>query len=111
MYELEHFKVEDSAALGEIIRAHPLGLLITAGASGLIANSVPFILKQEGDGVPRLHAHLARANGQWRDIARGCEALAVFQGANFYVTPSWYETKKATGKVVPTWNYVVVQAR
>jgi transcriptional regulator len=27
------------------------------------------------------------------------------------VTPSWYETKRETGKVVPTWNYAIVQVR
>ena len=27
------------------------------------------------------------------------------------VSPSWYPTKAETGKVVPTWNYIVVQAR
>ncbi len=37
--------------------------------------------------------------------------LAVFQGVNAYVTPSWYATKRETGKVVPTWNYAIVQAR
>jgi transcriptional regulator len=26
------------------------------------------------------------------------------------VSPSWYPTKQATGKVVPTWNYAVVHA-
>ena len=35
----------------------------------------------------------------------------VFQGADHYVSPSWYATKAETGKVVPTWNYVMVQAR
>ena len=37
--------------------------------------------------------------------------LVVFQGADSYVTPSWYATKQETGKVVPTWNYVMVQVR
>ena len=54
---------------------------------------------------------MARANGQWRDLQGGGEALVVFQGADHYVTPSWYATKRETGKVVPTWNYVMVQAR
>ena len=35
----------------------------------------------------------------------------MFQGAEHYITPSWYATKRETGKVVPTWNYVMVQAR
>ena len=30
----------------------------------------------------------------------------MFQGVEHYITPSWYETKRETGKVVPTWNYV-----
>lgn len=37
--------------------------------------------------------------------------LVVFQGTDAYVTPSWYETKRETGKVVPTWNYAIVQVR
>ena len=41
----------------------------------------------------------------------GASVLAVFQGADSYVTPSWYQTKRETGKVVPTWNYAIVQAR
>jgi transcriptional regulator len=38
------------------------------------------------------------------------ECLVVFQGAQDYVTPSWYATKRESGKVVPTWNYVTVHA-
>ena len=34
--------------------------------------------------------------------------MAVFQGPQTYVTPSWYETKQETGRVVPTWNYATV---
>jgi transcriptional regulator len=54
-----------------------------------------------------------RQNPQWRLIANNPEAqvLAVFQGVDTYVTPSWYETKRETGKVVPTWNYAIVQVR
>ena len=37
-------------------------------------------------------------------------SLAVFQGPQTYVSPSWYESKRQHGKVVPTWNYVVVHA-
>jgi transcriptional regulator len=36
--------------------------------------------------------------------------LAIFQGPEAYITPSWYETKRETGKVVPTWNYVAIHA-
>jgi transcriptional regulator len=111
MYQPPHFREDDLGVQHALIREHPLGLLITAGASGLIANSVPFHLDAEGSEKGTLQLHLAKANTQWRDIQEGAAVLAVFQGANSYVTPSWYQTKRETGKVVPTWNYAIVQAR
>ena len=111
MYQPPHFREDDLNVQHALMRAHPLGLLITAGTSGLIANSVPFHLDAGASEKGTLRLHLARANGQWRDIAAGSPVLAVFQGANSYVTPSWYKTKAETGKVVPTWNYAIVQAR
>jgi transcriptional regulator len=57
-----------------------------------------------------LHGHVARANPQWRRIQPGVQALAIFLGPNTYVSPSWYPTKRQTGKVVPTWNYLAVHA-
>ena len=95
----------------DLIRTHPLGLLITAGPSGLLANSIPFLIDSEESARGTLRCHLARANPQWRELAQGGEALVVFQGAGSYITPSWYATKRDTGKVVPTWNYLMAQAR
>jgi transcriptional regulator len=110
MYEPAHFKVEDRATLLAVIRAHPLAQLITSGQGGLMANAIPFVVSERGGDVV-LRAHLARPNPQWRTLQEGAEALVVFQSVEGYVTPSWYETKRETGKVVPTWNYIVVQAR
>lgn len=111
MYEPSHFKVEDRAQLHAVIRAYPLGLLVTAGAGGLMANPVPFVLHGDIGAQGTLRAHLARPNPQWREIGEGAEVLVVFQGANHYITPAWYASKKEHGKVVPTWNYVTVQVR
>ena len=109
MYQPPHFREERLALQHALIRRFPLGLLVSAGPSGPMANPLPFVL--DADASPRgtLRGHLARANPQWRELAG--EALVVFQGADGYVTPSWYATKRETGKVVPTWNYVMVQAR
>lgn len=93
-----------------LIRAHPLGTLITAGPGGLIANLVPFTLVDGGD-RGTLRAHVARANDQVEPLRAGAETLVLFQGPEAYITPSWYPVKKEHGRVVPTWNYVVVQAR
>jgi transcriptional regulator len=110
MYEPPHFKVDDRDPLFEVFRAHPLGLLVTAGPNGLMANPIPFTLAGE-NGAEMLRAHLARANPQWRDIEAGAEPLVIFQSIDHYVSPSWYATKRETGKVVPTWNYIIVQVR
>ena len=111
MYEPQHFKIEDRDELFAVIRANPLGLLISGGAGGVMANPIPFIVAKDAAGSDVLRAHLARPNPQWRALAEGAEALVVFQGSDHYVTPSWYATKRETGKVVPTWNYVHIQVR
>lgn len=109
MYQPEHHREDDLGVQHALIRAHPLGLLVTAGSAGLEANPIPFVLDAAAGPKGVLRGHLARANRQWRDFDPAVEALVVFHGPNAYITPSWYATKAETGKVVPTWNYVVVQ--
>jgi transcriptional regulator len=110
MYEPAHFKIEDRAALFEVIRAHPLAQLITAGPGGLMANPIPFVLTGE-PGHEVLRAHLARPNPQWQELKAGAEPLVIFQSVEHYVSPSWYATKAETHKVVPTWNYIAVHVQ
>jgi transcriptional regulator len=111
MYQPPHFREEDRDRQHALMRAHPFALLITAGPAGLMANGAPFILDSEAGPLGTLGCHLARANPQWRECIGGTDALVVFQGSEHYVTPSWYATKRETGKVVPTWNYAMVQVR
>jgi len=112
MYLPKHFEETRSEALHELIRAHPLGMLVTLNGAGLQANSVPFILDADPAGGPGiLRAHVARANPLWRETRGDVEALVVFQGPQAYISPGWYASKAEHGKVVPTWNYVMVQAR
>lgn len=109
MYQPSHFQEDDPGALQALIKACPLGLLITAGGQGITANPIPFLLDPQSGPQGVLRCHVARANTQWKEIGEGADALVVFQGAQHYVSPGWYETKRETGKVVPTWNYVMVQ--
>ena len=111
MYQPPHFREERLEILHGLIRAHPLGALVTLGSGGLAANPIPFLLDGSRGPFGVLQGHLARANEQWRDFDPSVEALVIFQGAESYITPSWYATKRETGKVVPTWNYAVVQAQ
>ena len=111
MYLPAHFGETRPEVLHALLRSHPLGLLITQGASGLAANSIPFLIDPARGPHGTLRAHVARANPVWREARTDSESLVVFQGPQAYISPGWYASKAETGKVVPTWNYVMVQAR
>jgi transcriptional regulator len=86
--------------------------VISVGADGEPeANPIPLLLDETRGERGCLLGHLARANPHWRMLAERPRVLVVFQGPESYITPSWYETKRQTGKVVPTWNYAMVQVR
>ena len=112
MYMPPAFHQKKLGAMHDLIRHYPLATLVTGSGSGLAANHVPFTLyPEEGSkGLGLLRAHLARANEQTAPDRGTTEALAIFLGVDHYITPSWYETKRRTGKVVPTWNYIAVHA-
>jgi transcriptional regulator len=110
MYQPPHFREDRIEVQHSLIRSHPLGLIVTSGPGGLQANHVPCLVYPEASSLGTLRAHVARANPQWKELAAASECLVVFQGPQQYITPSWYVTKQDSGKVVPTWNYVVVHA-
>ena len=111
MYLPAHFEESRIDVLHRAVQQHPLGLLVAHDAAGgLTANSVPFLIDAEPAPRGTLRAHVARANPVWREAA-GAEVLVVFQGPQAYVSPGWYPSKAEHGKVVPTWNYVMVQGR
>ena len=90
--------------------AYPLGMLVTLGSEGLTGNHIPFEFCVDGSEFGVLKAHVARVNPVWKDHSKSVDALVAFQGAQAYVSPNWYATKEETHKVVPTYNYCVVQA-
>jgi len=110
MYLPSHFEETRVDVLHQLVRARPLATLVTLGAAGLNANHLPFELDTEPLPNGTLRCHVARANPVWRDYSLGTEALVIFHGPQVYISPSWYETKKQSGEVVPTYNYAVVHA-
>jgi transcriptional regulator len=110
MYVPSHFAETRNEVMHELIRTNGLGTLVTLDDSGLNANHIPFeIVAGEGEhGV--LRAHVARANPVWKNFSPTVDAMVVFQGPQAYISPSWYETKKTDGRVVPTYNYISVHA-
>jgi transcriptional regulator len=109
LYLPRHFEQPDRAALVALMHGHPLATLVIAAPGGPTADLIP-LEYHAGDGEHGiLRGHVARANPLWQHA--GAQALAVFTGAQAYVSPNWYATKREHGKVVPTWNYTMVQAR
>lgn len=85
--------------------------LITPSGNGVKVTHMPMMVRQDATGKVRLIGHFARANDHWKLLQdETLETAAVFQGPYSYITPANYATKQETGKVVPTWSYIVVHA-
>ncbi|KAL4806652.1 hypothetical protein BDV18DRAFT_137948 [Aspergillus unguis] len=125
------------AVLQQLIRDNPLGIFTTAIKSPsyplLQSSHIPFVLdvpEPGSDGVLSngvLRGHVAKQNPQAKALMEALaeqqaqgntslelqdEVLVLFSASHHhYVTPKFYtETKPASGKVVPTWNYAAAQA-
>ena len=110
MYLPKHFEETRVEVLHEAIRQHPFAALVVNTAQGLEATHVPFEIDPNPAPFGTLHCHVARANPIWKDFVATGQAMVLFQGAHGYISPSWYPAKQEHGKVVPTWNYVIVHA-
>jgi len=108
MHLPSHFAETRVEVLQEALRNAGLATLVTTGPEGLDASQIPLLLLPEPAPLGRLLGHVARPNQQWRSTPEGSDALAIVLGADAYVTPSWYPSKRETGRVVPTWNYVAI---
>lgn len=123
--------VENSIkALFEFIQGNPLGVLTTAISSPsypfLQSSHIPWVLDIYDDDPSApvkglLRGHMARQNPHSKAMMEACansptgklqqDVMILFTAQDHhYVTPKFYtETKPATGKVVPTWNYAAAQ--
>ena len=109
MYTPPAFREEDRTEIIGIMHAARLPILVTMGDE-LFATHLPLLYDPEPAPYGRLIGHVAKANPQWRNFDPARQALAIFQANDAYITPSWYATKRETGRVVPTWNYRAVHA-
>lgn len=110
MYLPPHFEATDPASLHRLMRAYPLGALVTQGEQGLDANHLPFEFDADEGEHGILRAHVARNNPLWQEVKEGQEVLVIFRAAEGYISPNWYPSKQEHHKQVPTWNYAVVHA-
>jgi transcriptional regulator len=93
------------------IREHQFATIVAGTADGLEAEHVPLLLDASRGRNGVLQGHVARANPIWQKLPDEKDVLVIFQGPNHYVSPGWYPSKKEHGKVVPTWNYIIVHVR
>lgn len=124
--------------LKRFIKQNPLGLFITATQPtedfpSIQCTHIPWLLDLQHDisndeELGTMRGHMARQNPHAKALIQAIssqsaqaaqdgygtlesEISIMFTGpTHSYVTPQFYtETKPATGKVVPTWNYAAVQ--
>jgi transcriptional regulator len=107
-YRPPHVRADERAPLLALISTHPLATLITVGLGIPVVTYVPMLAREEGDAL-YLEGHIARANDQW--TYGDSHGAALFRIAEHYVSPTWYATKLEHGKVVPTFDYIAVEAR
>jgi transcriptional regulator len=110
MYAPGPFQETRTDVLLEAIRSSQLATLVTPAEGELHITHAPMIAAMGTSGDLRLEAHLARGNPHHRALATQTRSVAIFHGPQAYVSPGWYASKAEHGKVVPTWNYIVVHA-
>jgi transcriptional regulator len=110
LYLPSYFKESRIDVLHALMRERPLATLVTSIDSGLVANHIPVETRTEPAPHGLIRGHIARANPLWKEYRPGSEAMAIFQGPQVYISPSFYPSKRETGEVVPTWDYAVVHA-
>lgn len=111
MYHAPAFAMDDAEAvhlLGALLAEVP-ATLVTVGPNGLCSTLLPLTWHPDLGPLGTLHGHVAKGNPVVRQGHEG-ECLVVVTGAQGYVTPSWYASKAEHGRVVPTWDYLTVEA-
>jgi len=109
MFQPKSFVESDYERIRVLVRENPLGTLVVSSDAEFEINHIPFILDSDEIAGVRLRAHIPKASPLTKILeSKKTSCVVIFQGANGYITPSWYSTKKKHGKVVPTWNYAVV---
>lgn len=108
MYLPKHFEQQDLESLTALLKAYPLGTLVTQQDGALEANHIPFLLQADLAVGSKLIGHVAKGNPVWKNDSTEQESLVIFQGPEAYISPNWYPSKQVHHQVVPTYNYAVV---
>src|SRR5688572_32775520 len=108
MYTPTAYREHRIDVMQSFLAAHPFAAIATPSDDGVLVDHAPLVLLPDEGPNGTLIGHFARANPHGKRLGSGTRSVAIFQGPNAYVTPSWYPNKHETGRDVPTWNYVAV---
>lgn len=108
MYTPPAFREDRPEILHRIMSQARLAVLVSNGGGGVPDISHLPLMHSPAQGV--IIGHLARANPHWKALREAGRAIAIFQGAEGYISPSSYPSKAEHHRVVPTWNYEAVHA-
>src|SRR5262245_17752064 len=97
LYVPTHFEETRTDVLHQLVRDQPFATLVPLGSDGLNTNPLPLVLAPDPAPFGTLRGHVSRATPLWKHTSPDVDALAVFQGVQRYITPSWYPTKQETG--------------
>ncbi|MBV8034273.1 FMN-binding negative transcriptional regulator [Roseateles sp.] len=111
MYQPSYHAPPGPEAMLDLVAATALATMVTVVDGSAVIDHLPFVLDRRRGPLGTLEAHVASANPVWQHLEAGAPVTVVFQGPAHYLSPAWYPTKQATGRVVPTWNYLAVHAR
>lgn len=109
MYRPDAFEVADSTVLLSALAADRPATLVTVGVHGLESTILPVLYDPQDGPLGTITGHVARGNPLVRP-GGAAEAIVVVTGPEAYISPGWYASKAEHGKVVPTWDYVTVEA-
>ena len=100
MYPPPHHQSQEIQKMISVIKAYPLGMLVTVKNDSPFITHIPFIYNETRG---KLVAHIDKNNPQLETLTQGAEATIVFKGPDCYISPSIYSTSQ-----LPTWNYIIV---
>ncbi|MFZ5618548.1 MAG: FMN-binding negative transcriptional regulator [Pseudomonadota bacterium] len=100
MFTPPRYRLDDPQAAFDLIDDHGFCVLVTVTDPAPAISHLPMIADRARN---ILRGHLARANPHTA-LLDGRRHIAIFTGANAYVSPNWYRDRSR----VPTWNYLTV---
>jgi transcriptional regulator len=105
MYHVPYFKANEQAEVMAFMKAHPFVTICGIDKNNLpVATHIPVLIEERGDKL-YLQAHIMRKQDHHNAFENNGNVLVIFQGANAYVSSSWYHDDDRGS----TWNYQAVQ--